>query len=87
MKARIRGTVSVDVVVSESDEVLCARNTRLPFGLDTAAVEAARRWKFRLFVIDGRPAKVAGEILFHFKDINQDTWSEIVRNSPPGDEF
>ncbi|HEX7679615.1 MAG TPA: TonB family protein [Thermoanaerobaculia bacterium] len=82
LKARIRGVVSVEVVVSESGDVLCTRNTRLPFGLDQAAVEAARRWKFRPFIVNGHPAKAAGEILFHFQDVDEETWQELLRDAP-----
>ena len=86
VKVRIRGVVSVEVVVSESGDVLCTRNTRLPFGLSDAAVEAARRWKFRPFTVNGRPVKAVGEILFHFQDVDEETWQELLRNSPPSGE-
>lgn len=69
IKARIRGTVQVEVLVSESGDVLCGRHSALPFGIDKAAIEAARQWKFRPFVIGGRAVKVTGELLFHFKDV------------------
>jgi TonB family protein len=86
IKARIRGVVSVEVVVSESGDVLCTRNTRFPFGLDHAAVEAARRWKFRPFIVNGHPVKAAGEILFHFQDVDEETWQALLRNAPPSGE-
>jgi TonB family protein len=86
LKVRIRGVVRVEVVVSESGDVLCTRNTPFPFGLDRAAVEAARRWKFRPFIVSGHPVKAAGEILFHFEDLNEDAWQEVLRNSPPSGE-
>lgn len=86
IKARIRGVVSVEVVVSESGDVLCTRNTRFPFGLDHAAVEAARRWKFRPFIVNGHPVKAAGEILFHFQDVNEETWQALLRNAPRSGE-
>lgn len=87
LKARIRGVVWVDVAVSESGDVLCARSRRFPFGLDAVAIKAVRRWKFRPFRIDGHATRVAGEVLVHFKDVDQETWSEVVRRSPPGDDF
>ncbi len=86
IKVRIRGVVSVEVIVSESGDVLCTRNTRLPFGLDHAAVEAARRWKFRPFIVNGHPVKAVGEILFHFQDVDEETWQELLRNAPPSGE-
>jgi TonB family protein len=84
--ARIRGVVRVEVIVSESGEVLCTRNSGFPFGLDQAAVEAARRWKFRPFIVSGHPVKAVGEILFHFQDLDEDEWQEVLRNSPPSGE-
>ena len=86
IKVRIRGVVSVEVVVSESGDVLCTRNTRFPFGLDHAAVEAARRWKFRPFIVNGHPIKAIGEILFHFQNVNEETWQALLRNAPPSGE-
>lgn len=86
IKARIRGFVSVQVVVSESGDVVCTRNTRFPFGLDHAAVEAARRWKFRPFILNGHPVKAVGEILFHFQDVDEETWQALLRNAPPSGE-
>jgi TonB family protein len=83
IKVRIRGVVLVEVVVSESGDVLCTRNTQLPFGLDRAAVEAARRWKFRPFIVNGHPVKAIGEILFHFQDVDEETWRALLRDAPP----
>jgi TonB family protein len=86
IKVRIRGVVSVEVIVSESGDVICTRNTRLPFGLDHAAVEAAQRWKFRPFIVNGHPVKAIGEILFHFQDVDEETWLALLRNAPSSGE-
>ena len=83
MKARIRGTVQVEVLISESGDVLCAHPlSKLLFGLDTTAAETLRGWKFKPFLIDGHAAKVAGELLVHFRDVDDDTWREIERTMP-----
>lgn len=66
--ARMRGTVAVQVVVSESGEVSCVRNTASIFGLNDAAVAAARHWTFKRFIVRGHVVKVVSEILFHFDD-------------------
>jgi periplasmic protein TonB len=66
LKARVYGIVTVEVIVSESGDVVCARGTSFPFGLSDAAVEAARRWRFRPVRVDGRAVKAVGEIAFHF---------------------
>jgi len=46
-RARITGTVIVEVVVAEDGSVSCTRVMKgLPFGLDVAAVDALSRWQF-----------------------------------------
>ena len=47
------------------------------------AVEAARQWKFRPFIVSGHPVKAVGELLFHFQDLNEDAWQQVLRSSPP----
>ncbi|HYU26905.1 MAG TPA: energy transducer TonB [Thermoanaerobaculia bacterium] len=74
---RMRASVVVDVIVSESGDVICTRSTAKPFGLSAAAVEAAKRWKFRPF-----GGRVAGEILFRFEDVDEESWHDLVRRSP-----
>jgi TonB family protein len=69
IKVRIRGKVWVEVVVSESGDVICARATQFPFGLREAALESARRWKFTPYEIGGRLVNVTSEIVFHFEDV------------------
>jgi len=68
-KANIRGAVRVELLVSEDGEVLDVRATKtLPFGMDAAAVAAARQWRFKPAIVDGRPVRTRGEILFRFKE-------------------
>jgi hypothetical protein len=71
IKANIRGIVRVDVLVSEEGRVLCARASQLPFGGSEAALKAVREWTFRPLVIEGKPVKFAGEVLFSFKDVGE----------------
>jgi TonB family protein len=82
LRARIRGTVVVDVIVSEEGNVICTRSTSSTFGFSEAAVAAARRWRFRPFRTGGDPSRVAGEILFHFEDVDEETWRELMQTSP-----
>jgi TonB family protein len=68
-KARLRGTVRLEVLVSEKGTVTCSRHTALPFGLSDAAVEALQRWRFDPLTIDGDRVPFAGEVIFHFEDV------------------
>jgi hypothetical protein len=84
-KVRLRGIVTTELLISEQGDVLCVRSSNLPFGLTTAAEESARRWKFKPYVIDGRPMPIIGEIAFHFEDVDAETWASITRGLPPSD--
>ena len=69
MKARIRGPIRLELLVSETGDVLCMRRSALPFGIDKATDEFAPRWKFEPYVVDGRAVKFAGELVLHFEDV------------------
>jgi hypothetical protein len=75
--------VLVDVVVSETGNVLCTRHSALPFGVAEAANAAAKQWEFEPYVVDGKAVKFGGELLFHFEDITDAQWRELARNAPP----
>ena len=63
---RITGMVKVYVVVDETGTVASIQRTSGPSLLQQAAVDAARRWKFRPTMVDGRPVRVVGFINFNF---------------------
>lgn len=63
---RITGMVRVYVVVDETGTVASVQRTSGPSLLQQAAVEAARRWKFRPTMVDGQPVRVVGFINFNF---------------------
>lgn len=65
-RARLQGAVEVEVVVSETGQVSCARVSRLPMGLDKAAEAAALRWRFLPFVADGKAVRAIGRFSFRF---------------------
>lgn len=65
-RARLQGTVEVEVVVSESGRVSCARVSRLPLGLSRAAEAAALRWRFQPFARNGEPVRAVGRFSLHF---------------------
>lgn len=78
IKARIRGLVRIHVVVSDDGRVQSASMVKpLPFGADTAAIEAARQWKFQ------RGTTMSGDIVFHFEDVAAETYRDLMLKSPP----
>lgn len=64
--ARVTGSVTVFLVVSEKGEVESVIRAEGPQQLQQAATEAARRWKFNPTVIDGQPVRVTGYLSFNF---------------------
>lgn len=64
--ARVTGTVTVFLVVSEKGEVESVVRADGPQQLQQSAIEAARRWKFNQTVIDGQPVRVTGYLNFNF---------------------
>jgi TonB family protein len=73
LKARLEGTVRIDVVVSASGDVLCARVAKpLPFGADAAAMSVIGKWKFEPYLVHGKAVKVASDIEFHFARVPWD---------------
>lgn len=60
-KARIQGTVTMDVVVVEDGtvgEVKVTRSLDEEYGLDEQAVKAVKQWRFRPGTKDGKPVPV-----------------------------
>ncbi len=71
-KARISGSVYVDVVVGADGNVVCTRTTPLPFGVSQAAEDAVRQWKFT-----PSSASFGGALEFHFGLLNDVEWVMI----------
>jgi protein TonB len=65
--ARQAGVVSVEVVINESGDVASARAISGPDLLRSAAVSAAKGWKFKPSTRDGKPVKSTSAISFNFK--------------------
>jgi protein TonB len=58
-RAGLQGTVIVEAIIDESGHVTDVRILKaLPLGLDQAAVEAVKSWRFRAATLGGRPVKV-----------------------------
>lgn len=64
--ARLRGYVSVDVLVDNNGRVSCARLVSGHPLLATSAINAARDWKFRPMIQNGKAVWFYGHLRFHF---------------------
>lgn len=65
--AGIKGDVVVEVVVSETGQVISTRVLSGHATLRVAAEQAARQWRFTPTILGDRPVKVVGTITFAFK--------------------
>ncbi len=67
-KNRISGIVITEVLIDRNGDVVDVRVLKpLPFGLDRAAVDAVRQWKFRPATRNGEPVKVFFTLTVNFK--------------------
>ena len=71
-KARIQGTVTMDVVVLEDGtvgEVKVTRSLDEEYGLDEQSVKAVKQWRFKPGAKDGKPVpvRVSIEVTFTLK--------------------
>jgi len=66
-KIRLQGDVSVEVIVSPDGRVESARAVSGHPMLASAAVDAARRWRFGPTLLNGIPVRVTGVIVFVFR--------------------
>ena len=70
MQAGIQGSVYLDVVIDENGDVAGVevnRSLDKEYGLDQAAMDAARQWKFKPGEKDGKPVAVQVEIEMRFR--------------------
>jgi TonB family protein len=63
---RISGAVEVEVLTDESGNVISAKTRSGHPLLRQAALEAARKWKFRPTLVNGQPVRVTGVLVFDF---------------------
>jgi protein TonB len=67
-KARISGIVIVECTISKGGDVTDIHVLKpLPFGLDQAAVDAVKRWKFKPGTLNGQPVDVIFNLTVNFK--------------------
>jgi protein TonB len=66
--ARIRGIVIIEAVIDREGNVTDARILRaLPMGLDQAALQAIRQWRFRPGTLNGKPVPVIYNVTVNFE--------------------
>ncbi len=66
-KARIQGVVIVQAIISKQGNVENVKLLKgLPMGLDTAAVEAIKKWKFKPATLNGKPVTVYYNLTVNF---------------------
>ena len=68
-KARIQGVVIVQAIIDKEGNVTSVKLLKgLPMGLDTAAVDAIKRWRFKPATLaDGRPVAVYYTLTVNFQ--------------------
>jgi len=67
-KARVSGIVIVECIIDKSGTVRDVQVLKgLPFGLDQAAVEAVKKWKFKPGTLNGQPVDVIFNLTVNFK--------------------
>jgi TonB family protein len=67
-KARVSGIVIVEAMIDKEGNVTDVNVLKpLPFGLDQAAIDAVKQWKFKPAMKDGQPVDVAFNLTVNFK--------------------
>jgi protein TonB len=66
-KARIQGVVIVQAIVTKEGDVQDVKVLKgLPMGLDAAAAEAVKKWKFKPATLNGKPVDVYYNLTVNF---------------------
>jgi protein TonB len=67
-RARIQGVVIVEAIIDKQGNVTNVRVLKaLPMGLDQAAVDAVKKWRFRPATLNGRPVNVYFVLTVNFQ--------------------
>ena len=67
-KARIQGVVIVQAIIDKEGNVTNVKVLKgLPMGLEEAAVEAIKSWKFKPATLNGKPVTVYYNLTVNFK--------------------
>jgi TonB family protein len=67
-KARIQGVVIVEAIIDKAGSVTNVKGLKgLPMGLDTAAADAVKKWKFKPATLNGKPVAVIYNLTVNFR--------------------
>ena len=67
-KARIQGVVIVEAIIDKAGSVTNVKILKgLPMGLDTAAADAVKKWKFKPATLNGKPVAVIYNLTVNFR--------------------
>jgi TonB family protein len=67
-KARIQGVVIVEAIIDKQGNVTNVKILKgLPMGLDTAAVDAVQKWRFKPATLNGKPVAVIYNLTVNFR--------------------
>jgi protein TonB len=67
-RARIQGVVIVEAIIDKQGNVTNVRVLKaLPMGLDQAAVDAVKKWRFKPATLNGRPVNVYFVLTVNFQ--------------------
>lgn len=67
-KARIQGVVIVEAIIDKQGSVTNVKVLKgLPMGLDSAAADAVKKWKFKPATLNGKPVAVIYNLTVNFR--------------------
>jgi len=67
-KARIQGVVIVEAIIDKQGDVTNVKILKgLPMGLDTAAADAVKKWRFKPATLNGKPVAVIYNLTVNFR--------------------
>ena len=67
-KARIQGVVIVEAIIDKAGAVTNVKILKgLPMGLDTAAADAVKKWRFKPATLNGKPVAVIYNLTVNFR--------------------